>query len=80
MGQMTKDRKDDSSGQQRGEGVCEADDECILAGVVAELVVGTVGSQGSKSHTQREERLCDSCVPYLERKIMFIDLIKMDCL
>ena len=38
-------------GQQGGEGVGEADDESVLVGVVAELVVGAVGGQGAETNT-----------------------------
>ena len=39
MRQMTQDGEDDGAGQQRGEGVREADDERVLVCVVPELVV-----------------------------------------
>ena len=55
MGEMAEDGEDDGAGQEGGEGVGEADDESVLVGVVAELVVGTVGGQGPKPDTQREE-------------------------
>ena len=55
VGEMAKDGEDDGAGQKGGEGVGEADDESVLVGVVTELVVRTVGGQGSKPNTQREE-------------------------
>ena len=66
MGEMAEDGEDDGAGQEGGEGVREADDESVLVGVVAELVVRTVGGQGTKPNTQREERLSDGSVPHLE--------------
>ena len=55
VGEMAEDGEDDGAGQEGGEGVGDADDETVLVGVVAELVVGTVGGQRAKPNTQREE-------------------------
>ena len=63
VGQMAKDGKDNSAGEQRGEGVCKADDEGVPAGWVAELVEGGVGGEGSKTNAEAEERLSNSRVP-----------------
>ena len=66
MCQVSEDGEDDGAGQQRGEGVREADNESILVGVVSELVVAAVGCQSSKSHTEREERLGYCSIPNLQ--------------
>ena len=55
MREVAEDGEDDGAGQQGGEGVGEADDERVLVGVVAELVVGAVGGQGAETNTQREK-------------------------
>ena len=72
MGKMTKDGEDDCACQQRGERVSKTDDERILVGVVSELVVRAVGSQGTEPHTQREERLGNCRIPNL--KVIISDI------
>ena len=65
MSEVAEDGEDDGARQQGGEGVGEADDEGVLVGVVSELVVRAVGRQGTKPHTEGEERLSNCCIPNL---------------
>ena len=66
MSEVTEDGEDDGARQQGGEGVGEADDEGVLVGVVSELVVRAVGRQGTKPHTEGEERLSNCRIPNLK--------------
>ena len=66
MGEMTEDGEDDGAGQQRGEGVREADDESVLVSFMSELVVGAVGGESAEPNTQREEGLSHGSVPDLQ--------------
>ena len=64
VGQMAEDGEDDGAGEQGGECVCEADDEGVPAGGVAELVEGGVGGEGAKANAEAEEGLGDCGVPH----------------
>ena len=55
VGEMAEDGEGDGASKNRGEGVHDADDENVPAGVVTELAVGAVGGQGTEPNTHREE-------------------------
>lgn len=72
VSKVAEDGEDNSTGEEGGEGVREADDERVLVGVVSELVIRTVCGQSSESNTEGEEGLGHCCVPNLEKCINFV--------
>ena len=65
VGQIAQDGEDDESGEERGQGVGDGDDDGVPVEVVGESVVRRKVDDGAATHSQREKGLGHRRVPNL---------------
>ena len=64
MGGEADDGEDDETGEDAGEAVEDADEDCVSETVVAELVVGGEGDEAAPADAERKEDLRGGCLPH----------------